>query len=54
MLSRCGPTPLSSIFISIFRVRFGAESDVRFTPESGHVPMVMSALLPKADMCSAM
>ena len=45
-------------------VRFGsladicaATSDVRFTPnsdhESGHVPMVMSALPPKADVCSA-
>ena len=45
-------------------VRFGSEADmctarvhVRFTPnsdrESGHVPMVMSALPPKADMCSA-
>src|SRR5262252_1782874 len=45
-------------------VRFGskadmcaATSDVCFTPdsdhESGHVPMVMSALPPKADMCSA-
>jgi hypothetical protein len=43
-------------------VRFGsradicsAKRDVRFTPdsdhESGHVPMVMSALPPKADMC---
>jgi hypothetical protein len=42
-------------------VRFGsladmcnAKRDVRFTPnsdrESGHVPMVMSALPPKADM----
>jgi hypothetical protein len=32
-------------------------SDVCFTPdsdhESGHVPMVMSALPPKADVCSA-
>src|SRR6476660_8110287 len=46
-------------------VRFGSEADicaatshVRFAPnsdhESGHVPMVMSALPPKADMCSAM
>src|SRR5262249_14032669 len=45
-------------------VRFGsladicaATSDVCFTPdsdhESGHVPIVMSALLPKADMCGA-
>src|SRR5262245_46366182 len=35
----------------------GARAYVRFTPdsdhESGHVPMVMSALPPKADMCSA-
>ena len=33
------------------------KADVRFTPnsdrESGHVPMVMSALPLKADMCSA-
>jgi hypothetical protein len=46
-------------------VRFGsqadicaAKSDVRFTPnsdrESRHVPMVMSALPSKADLCSAM
>jgi hypothetical protein len=45
-------------------VRFGslanicsAKGLVRFTPdgdhESGHVPVVMSALPPKADMCSA-
>jgi len=45
-------------------VRFGSKADicsaptnVRFTPksdrESGHVPMVMFALPPKADMCSA-
>ena len=45
-------------------VRFGSEADicaatgnVRFASdsdhESGHVPMVMSALTPKADMCSA-
>ena len=45
-------------------VRFGskadicaATNDVCFTPdsdhESGHVPMVMSALPPKADVCSA-
>ena len=45
-------------------VRFGSQadmcaatSDVRFTSdsdhESGHVPMVMSALPLKADMCSA-
>ena len=35
-----------------------ARGDVRFTPdsdhESGHVLMVMSALPPKADMCSAL
>jgi hypothetical protein len=34
-----------------------AAADVRFTPnsdrESGHVPMVMSALPPKADVCTA-
>jgi hypothetical protein len=46
-------------------VRFGSKADistatshVRFTPdsdrESGHVPMVMSALHPKADMCGAL
>jgi hypothetical protein len=42
MPSRCGPTPLSFIFISTFRVRFGsladispAETEVRFTPKSG-------------------
>jgi hypothetical protein len=46
-------------------VRFGSKADmcsakeyVRFTPdsdhESGHVPMVMSALPPKADMCGAL
>jgi hypothetical protein len=45
-------------------VRFGskadmcsAKRDVRFTPnsdrKSGHAQMVMSALPPKADMCSA-
>ena len=45
-------------------VRFGSEADicsakghVRFTPnsdrESRHVPMVMSALPLKADMCGA-
>jgi hypothetical protein len=45
-------------------VRFGSKADmcnalahVRFTPdsdhESGHVPMVMSALPLKADMCGA-
>jgi hypothetical protein len=44
--------------------RFGSEADicnakrhVRFTPdsdrESGHVPLVMSALSPKADVCGA-
>jgi hypothetical protein len=35
-----------------------AKPYVRFAPnsgrESGHVPMVMSALPPKADMCSAL
>ena len=35
----------------------GAKSDVRFTPNSDqksrHAEMVMSALPPKADMCSA-
>ena len=46
-------------------VRFGskadicaAQTDVRFTPnsdrKSGHVPMVMSALPLKADMCQTM
>jgi len=46
-------------------VRFGSQADmcgairhVRFTPESdrksGHRQRVMSALLPKADMCSAL
>jgi hypothetical protein len=46
-------------------VRFGSKADicaaltyVRFTPnsdrESGHVPMVMSALLPKVDMYGAL
>ena len=46
-------------------VRFGSKADVRtakghvrFTPESDresrHVPMVMSALSPKADVCAAL
>jgi hypothetical protein len=46
-------------------VRFGSKADmcaakrhVRFTPdsdhESGHVPLVISALPPKADMCGAL
>ena len=50
--------------VKVPNVRFGskadmcvAKCDVCFTPdsdrESGHVPMVMSALPPKADMCGA-
>jgi hypothetical protein len=46
-------------------VRFGSKADmcsakrhVRFTPnsdrESGHVPLVISALPPEADICSAL
>src|SRR4029079_12221199 len=56
--------PTSSINLLIDEVRFGSKtgicdvkSDVCFTPdsdrESGHLPMVMYALPPKADMRSA-
>src|SRR5262245_51070883 len=41
-------------------VRFGSKADIRAATsdvccdhESGHVPMVMSALPPKTDMCGA-
>jgi hypothetical protein len=51
-------------YLAAADVRFGSQADmcgakryVRFTPNSdrnsGHRQIVMSALLPKADMCSA-